>query len=257
MLEARDIEVRFSGGIVAVDGVTIEVQSGELLALCGPNGSGKSTIVSVLSGDRKPTSGSVLIEEKPLDQLDATTLARKRAVLEQSPTLSAPFSVEQLTGLSIDISIPPAENRRIVDRALADVSMEHLRHKRADLLSGGECHRAHLARVLSQLSAAGGGGGSYLLLDEPTSSLDIEHQISVMTVARRAASRGAGVLVVLHDLNLAAAYASRVGLMCRGKMIASGTPPEVFTTDRLSDVYRTPINVTDDREGLYIRPRFG
>jgi len=256
MLEARDLQVRFPNGFVAVDGVTLGLRSGEVLALCGPNGAGKSTVLSALAGDLAPTTGDVWLDGAALSAFDAAALARRRAVLEQSPSLSAPFTVGRLAGLSIGIEVPPSRARDIVRESLAHVDLGHFTDKRADLLSGGERHRAHLARILAQLSASGDGQGTYLLLDEPTASLDIEHQIAVMRVARQAARRGVGVLVVLHDLNLAAAFANRVGLMCRGRLVSIGSPTEVLTSARLSDVYRTPIDVDAGSGALRVTPRY-
>ncbi|MBO6785707.1 MAG: ATP-binding cassette domain-containing protein [Rhodospirillales bacterium] len=249
MLEVRDLTVRFPSGFVAVHGANVKVRPGEILALCGPNGAGKSTVLSVLAGDRAPSLGVAELDGRPLGAFDARGLARRRAVLEQSPSLSAPYTVERLAGLSIGVEVPPGLMHDIVHRSLEDVGLANIKDKRADLLSGGERHRAHLARILAQLAAAGEVEGKYLLLDEPTASLDIEHQISVLKIARRAADNGVGVLIVLHDLNLAAAFAHQVGLMNRGRMVSTGRPPDVFSKECLSEVYRTPIEVESDGRG--------
>jgi len=257
MLETKDLQVRFPSGFVAADGVSVGVEPGQVLSLCGPNGAGKSTVLSVLAGDLRPTQGEALLDGYPIRSLPIDELARRRAVLEQSPSLSAPFSVERLAGLSIGIDVPPDRADAIVRRSLADVGLSDRAKSRSDILSGGEKHRAHFARVLSQLDATGEDRQKYLLLDEPTASLDIVHQITVMRVARRAAGIGVGVLVILHDLNLAAAFSDRVALMHRGRVVSYGAPREVFTSERLSDVYGTAIDVDQlGSGGVRIAPVF-
>ena len=252
MLEAREVIVRFGRHIVAVDGVSLGVSPGEVVTLCGPNGAGKSTLLAALAGDRWKGDGAVLMDDRPIGDYSSAELATRRAVLEQTPSLSAAFTVGQLAGLSIPVQVPPDRTDEIIRDSLDDVGLSARAGHRADVLSGGQRHRAHLARVLGQLAGAeyvaqadgvASNGGRYLLLDEPTASLDLVHQIAVMKVARRAASRGVGVLVVLHDLNLAAAFSDRIALLCHGRLVSQGSAAEVMTADRLSTVYETEIDV--------------
>ncbi|MFN3616175.1 MAG: heme ABC transporter ATP-binding protein, partial [Rubrimonas sp.] len=235
MLEARDVRV-LRGGRAALDGVSLRLRRGAVTALCGPNGAGKSTLLSTLCGDVRPDAGLALIDGRPVRSITPRTLAGLRAVLEQSPTLAAPFTVAQLVGLGADLA--PRPDPGLAARAMAAAGVAHLADRTADRLSGGERARAHLARALAQLQAGrAGGGGLWLLLDEPTASLDLSHQITVMRAARRAAADGAGVLVVLHDLNLAAAFADRVVLMAAGRIVADGPPADALRADRLSALY--------------------
>ncbi|MBH64125.1 MAG: heme ABC transporter ATP-binding protein [Alphaproteobacteria bacterium] len=243
MLEVQDVTIRFGGNTPAVDNVSIAVKPGEIVSLCGPNGAGKSTLLSVLAGDLPPQEGRAFLDGRHLHDFSPQELATRRAVLEQSPTLAAAFKVKQLAGLSIAIEISPDTVQEIVTDTLMAVGLQHRAENRADLLSGGQQHRAHLSRVLSQLSSAGVEEGRYLLLDEPTARLDLTHQVTAMRVARKAAQQGVGVLVVLHDLNLAAAFSDRVALMHEGKLVAEGTAEKVFTGDRLSEVYEAPLQV--------------
>lgn len=243
MLEAHKLTVKFSTNTIAVRNATFAIRPGEVVTLCGPNGAGKSTLLSALAGDQLATVGHTFIDGQRLSSLKPSDLARKRAVLEQSPGLTAAFTVSQLAGLSVGIDVSPTDTCQIIDQALKDVGLLGDAQKYVALLSGGQRHRAHLARVLSQLAAAGEQSGKYLLMDEPTSSLDLAHQISVMKVARRVAARGVGVLIVLHDLNLAAAFSDRVALMHRGELLLEGPPIDVFTEDLLSDVYETALKV--------------
>ncbi|MEP6150229.1 MAG: heme ABC transporter ATP-binding protein [Nisaea sp.] len=242
MLEAQGITVTFGKTTVLRD-VSLRVRSGELVALCGPNGAGKSTLLAAMAGDFQPEGGQGFIEGEIITGLPPTELARRRAVLEQSPSLSAGFSVGELLSLSIPRDVPPERARVLIERKLHAVGLADRVGDNCQILSGGQRHRAHLARVLVQLEAVDNRDTGYLMLDEPTSSLDIAHQITTMRIARRAAREGAGVLVVLHDLNLAAAFADRVALMQDGRIVADGAGAEVFTADRLSAIYETEITV--------------
>jgi len=258
MLEARGV-VLTRGGRQVLDRVDVVLRPGELLAVVGPNGAGKSSLFSVLAGELRPASGLALLDGRPMSGLPAATLAAERAALEQAPSLAAPFTVAELVALGM-AAVPRAEvdEQALAARALAAVEIAALAERPADRLSGGERARAHLARVLAQLWAGRtGGGGRYLLLDEPTASLDLAHQVAVMRVARGESEAGAGVLAVLHDLNLAAAFADRVLLLDHGSVVAEGTAASVFQGDRLSEVYRATIDVERSASGnLRILPDY-
>jgi len=257
MLEAQNLTVKFGHQTIAVDNASIQINGGEVVTICGPNGAGKSTLLAALAGDIRPAKGDAIIDGHPIRSFRPAELARKRAVLEQAPSLSAAFTVQQLAGLSIGIEIPPKQTEEIIRRSLEDVGLADRAEDSVQLLSGGQRHRAHLARVLGQLAAAGEQQGTYLLMDEPTASLDLVHQISVMKVARRAALRGVGVLVVLHDLNLAAAFSDRIILMRQGQVVTDGKPIEALTGERLSNLYEAEI-IVDHKptQGIRIIPVF-
>jgi iron complex transport system ATP-binding protein len=255
MLEARAVTLR-RGGRLALADVSVTLAPGELVAVCGPNGAGKSSLLGALAGDLRPDAGSVALFGRPLAAHDAAALAIRRAVLEQDPGLAAPFCVAELVALGAGIAPPGADAGAIAADAMEAAGVAALSGRRADRLSGGERARAHLARVLAQLAAGRAqGGGHCLLLDEPTASLDLAHQVAVMEAARRAAAEGAGVLAVLHDLTLAAAFADRVALMAEGRIVAEGPPAAVFEAQRLTSVYGADVAV--DRRpdgGLRIAP---
>jgi iron complex transport system ATP-binding protein len=250
MLEAQGIWHGFGSTEVLRD-VSVKVRPGEMVALCGPNGAGKSTLLAVMAGDYAPQQGLVHIDGQSVTGLPPDVLARRRAVLEQTPTLSAAFTVRELLALGIPRDVPPERANLLISETLSDVSLLDRADDNCLILSGGQRHRAHLARVLVQLAASDRACG-YLMLDEPTASLDIAHQIATMRIARRAARLGEGVLVVLHDLNLAAAFADRVVLMHQGRVVADGTGTDVFTAARLSAIYETEIVVEEAMDG---RPR--
>ena len=237
--------------------VNLAVNRGEVVALCGPNGAGKSTLLAAFSGDMKPVDGGITLDGANPREMGAKELATKRAVLEQSPSLTAAFTTDQLVRLSIPLELSPRDTDELVDDILSQVGLSEFQHRPVHQLSGGQQHRAHLARTLCQLESGRHlGGGDYLLLDEPTASLDIAFQISAMEAAYAASRRGSGVLVVLHDLNLAAAFADRIGLMANGKMITLGTPGDVLTSRSLSDVYGARIDVDNANGRLSVLPVF-
>jgi len=250
MLEAIGVGHSF-GRTQVLREVSLAVRPGEMVALCGPNGAGKSTLLAAMAGDFAPREGEVRIDGRNITELPPDVLARRRAVLEQTPTLSAAFTVRELLALGIPRDVPPERANLLIRETLRDVALADRAGDNCLILSGGQRHRAHLARVLVQLAASDRAAG-YLMLDEPTASLDIAHQIATMRIARRAARLGEGVLVVLHDLNLAAAFADRVVLMHRGQVVADGAGADVFTAARLSAIYETEIAVERAGDG---RPR--
>jgi len=257
MLEARGVHLS-RGGRPVLDGVDLALGAGELVALVGPNGAGKSSFFAVLAGELRPDRGAATLDGVPLATLPAARLAAERAALEQSPSLTATFTVAELVSLGL-AAVPRAnvDEAALAARAMAAVGIAGLARRPADRLSGGERARAHLARVLVQLWAGrAGGGGRYLLLDEPTASLDLAHQIAAMRAARAEAAAGSGVLAVLHDLNLAAAFADRVVLLAEGRIVAEGAPATVFEAERLSAVYAAPISVEHSIGGVRIAPDF-
>ena len=243
MLEAVGVHLSL-GATRALDGVTLALRPGEALGLIGPNGAGKSTLLACLSGALAPDGGAIRLDGEDPARLAPGDLARRRAVLEQTPASAAPFALADLVGLAIPRAVPPARARTIVADSLAAVGLGHLATRPLDRLSGGERHRGHMARALAQHRAGRDlGHGRWLLLDEPTASLDLAHQASVLRAARAAAAAGAGVLAVLHDLTLAAAMADRLALMQAGRIVALGPPEAVLTPDRLAAVYGLPVAV--------------
>ncbi len=255
MLEARDVHLR-RGGRTVLEGVSLGLRPGELVAVVGPNGAGKSSLFAVLAGDLRPERGEALLDGRRLSTFTAAALAAERAALEQTPAIAAPFTVAELVALGM-AAVPRAafDEAALAGRAMAAAGVTALASRPADRLSGGERARAHLARVLAQLWAGrAAGAGQFLLLDEPTASLDLGHQIEAMRAARSEAAAGAGVLAVLHDLNLAAAFADRVVLLCAGRVAAAGTPVEVLEARRLSAVYGAPILVQRSPGSLRIVP---
>jgi ABC-type hemin transport system ATPase subunit/ABC-type Fe3+-siderophore transport system permease subunit len=214
--------------------ISFAVEAGEVLVFVGPNGAGKSSLLRVLAGDTAPTSGRALLDGAEIHRIHPRTLSLRRAVLPQQTVLQFAFSVREVVEMG-------RGERRLDDDSIIVQSLERtdtlqLAERTFPSLSGGEQARVTLARVLAQETPI-------LLLDEPTAALDLHHQQLVMDVARELARSGARVVTILHDLNLAAAYADRVGLMKEGRLVAIGKPWETFRADLLSDVFDCEIAI--------------
>jgi iron complex transport system ATP-binding protein len=254
LLTVRGAGVRI-GAATLLDGVDLDVRTGEILVVVGPNGAGKSTLLSVLSGDRTPDTGTVAWEGEPLASVRPRELARRRAVLLQENHVSFPFRVVDVVrmGRAPWEGTPSADSDDVVvAAALEAADVRHLAERRYPTLSGGEKARASLARVLAQEPRL-------LLLDEPTAALDVRHQTRVLAQARRHADAGGAVVVVLHDLPLAAAWADRVVVVARGQVAADGPPADVLTSELLTDVYDHPVDVLSHpvTGALLVLPRHG
>jgi iron complex transport system ATP-binding protein len=237
-ITAQNVGVDLEGATV-LDGVTIDVVPGELLVLVGPNGAGKSTLLGVLSGERKPSRGTVTFDGRALGGIRHAELARLRSVLTQENTVSFPFLVAEVVAMGRSPWARTIEGRDdigAVAEAMAAADITHLAGRRYTQLSGGEKARVSLARVLAQRTPV-------IFLDEPTASLDLRHQEDVMRVGRRMADAGRAVVVVLHDLSLASAYADRLALVAGGRLEALGSPIEVLTEERVERVYGLPVEL--------------
>jgi len=254
-LRADSVDVRV-GTAELLRGATLEVRPGEVLAVVGPNGAGKSTLLRVLAGDRSLTAGTVTMEDRPLADWSLGARALRRAVMGHDDEPAFPWLARELVllgRLPHHGGSPGARDHAIVSRLLADVDAEMLAERVHSTLSSGERQRIGLARALAQVwpddldpagpAPAGRAPGSatrapaWLLLDEPTANLDLRHQALALGLLRARATAGAGVLVVSHDLNLAAAHADRIAIIHAGQVVASGTPGEVLQADLLEHVF--------------------
>nr|WP_298116958.1 heme ABC transporter ATP-binding protein [uncultured Pseudomonas sp.] len=235
MLSADDLTVE-RGGATVLAGVELALQPGEVLGVLGPNGAGKSTLLGALSGELAPARGEVWLDRRRLSDWPGGERAQRLAVLPQSSTLNFAFRVDQVVAMG---RLPHASGRlcdeQIVRAALLAADALHLAERSYLALSGGERQRVHLARVLAQLWP--GGAGQVLLLDEPTSMLDPLHQHTTLQAVRTFAEQGAAVLVILHDLNLAARYCDRLLLLERGRPYALGSPEQVLRAEPLQAVF--------------------
>ncbi|MEW5424776.1 ABC transporter ATP-binding protein [Amorphus sp. 3PC139-8] len=234
-IEARDITVRLNGTTI-LDRVGFAAGPGELVGLIGPNGAGKSTLLSVLARLRVPDAGSVLYDAVAADNVDARKLAQWLAFLTQSGRVEWPLTVERVVALG---RLPyssgfgasdAARDEAAISRAMRAAEIEQFAGRSIETLSGGERTRVLLARALAVEA-------DMLLADEPTAALDPYHQLEVMELLARTVRDGAGVVVVLHDLSLAARFCDRLVLLTRGRVVAEGRPDQVLTEERIAEIY--------------------
>lgn len=231
-----------------LDQVSVTLEPGRVHAVLGPNGAGKSTLLKLLSGEQRCTQGRVMLEERMIHEWPMLERARRRAVLPQSESLGFDFTARQVVSLGRMPCVlqTPVREQDIISAALDATGVARLGERIYPTLSGGERMRVQLARVLAQIWEAPG-HPRYLLLDEPTASLDLAHQHSCLRVARKFAADGTGVLLVLHDPNLALGYADEVTLLCCGQVIAQGSPEQVLTQQNLERVYGVKVEILHSR----------
>lgn len=249
LLSASGVTVR-AGRAVLLDEVSLTVAAGETVALVGPNGAGKSTLLKVLSGEIRPAAGEVTLKGRAVAGYPPRMLAAHRAVLPQSIALTFPFTVEEIVQMGAGDRARPSVADEI-DAALRAVDLVAHRHRIMTTLSGGEQQRAHFARILVQLACGEAEHGpGLLLLDEPTASLDLRHQLDLLQMARARAEKGTAVIAVLHDLNLATLFARRIVMLNRGRLVADGTPHATVTDALLERVFGVSAAVGRVPEGV-------
>jgi ABC-type cobalamin/Fe3+-siderophores transport system ATPase subunit len=245
MLRVERLSVSY-GTRHVLNNVSLEVHSSEILAVIGPNGAGKSTLVRALSGVVKVETGQISIDKNGIhyDLLTLSPMQRalSLAVVPQAASMPPAFTVWEtvLMGRTPHLNFlgqVSTNDETIARLALQKVDALDLSERRVGELSGGEQQRVLLARALTQSTPI-------LLLDEPTSNLDLHYQVGFMETVRMLAHQDElAVLVALHDLNLAARYADRVALLVGGEIIASGTPQQVLTPELISTAYHLPVQV--------------
>ncbi len=234
MLKGNGLTVKV-GSRTLLDSATIEIRPGTLTAVLGANGAGKSTLLKTLAGEIIPAAGEVTLDGTAITGHATEAVARRRAVLRQDSSLSADFTAMEVVLLGRTPyfrAAPSAVDRRIAMETSRTANVAHLAERRYPTLSGGERQRVHLARVLAQVGTPGA-EASYLLLDEPTSSLDLAHQYLALESVRRFADQGGGVLAILHDLNLAAQHADHIVVMKNGRIVAYGEPAGALTPETI------------------------
>jgi iron complex transport system ATP-binding protein len=240
------------GGRRLVDEVHIALRPGRVTSVVGPNGAGKSTLLKALAGELRCSEGAVILEGRCITRWPLCDHARRRAVLPQHSTPAFDLTVEAVVELGrmphAGVSTP-RRDAEIVEAALKRVGALGLRGRAYPTLSGGERQRVHLARVLAQIWSRPRDGGRYLLLDEPLSAQDLGRQHEIMGFLRTLASEGVGILVVVHDLNLAARYSDELVMMRQGVSVAGGSPAEVLTREGIRNTFGVEAVVMPDPVG--------
>lgn len=243
-LEARSIEVRYDRTIILSE-MSLSIQAGQITALTGTNGSGKSTLLKAFARLLRPDRGSLYVDGKAISTLSSAQVARKLAILPQSPDIPDHVTVRELVEQGRyphagPLKMLKKQDHAAIDKALALTNMTEYRHRPLDALSGGERQRAWVALALAQST-------SLLLLDEPTTYLDIRHQLEILELVRRLnREEGMTVVVVLHDLNQAARYADRMLVLQDGRIAEDGPPEQVLNVPMLERVFGIHAHVTQD-----------
>lgn len=245
MIEFSELRVRYPRQErEALAGVSLSAPRGAMTAVVGPNGSGKSTLVRALLGRALASAGAIRIDGSDVRSLARDQIARRVAVVTQREESTFPMNMRDYVALG---RLPhrgtwgrdSVQDRDIVDQALREAGIHGLRDRSVDQLSGGEWQRVRFARALAQ-------GGDAFVADEPTTFLDVGHEMAVFELLGRLARAGKAVLLVSHQLNLVARFADRLVLLDRGIVAASGTVNEVMRADILERVYEWPVVVTRD-----------
>ena len=241
VLQARNVSVTVRG-ITLVDNASVECASGEVVGIIGPNGAGKSTLLKTMAGITRTSLGQVTIHGRPVSSMSAASRSRLIAYAPQS-VATHPFTAIDMVLMGRypylrRFQLEDSDDREAARAALADTDTLEFSERKVDTLSGGERQRVMLARVLAQDT-------DVILADEPVTSLDIKHQLLTLALLReRARNHQVAVIVVMHDLNLAATYCDRLVAMHDAKTVATGAPAEVLTTELIRQVFQVEARVT-------------
>ena len=253
ILEAKGAAVHYRGAAApAVLGVDLTLGPGELVALVGPNGCGKTSLVHGLLGLVPLSGGTVTLDQRAIAQWSRPELAQRVALVPQREDTPFSWRVEEMVGFGRYARLGPLSpmtdrDREAVDRALQRCDMTAFRRRTVETLSGGEWQRVRIARALAQEPAL-------LVLDEPTASLDLGHEMELFELVAELVTEGLSALVVTHHLNLAARYAGRMLLLEGGRVAADGTPAQVMRPELLSSVFRWPIGVVSLEGAPHVVP---
>ncbi len=236
------------GSLEILKEVNIELQSGTCSILLGPNGAGKSTLMKVASGYARPTFGEVRLNEIPFDSIHLMQRSRRLAVLTQKISLDFPFTAEEVVAMGrtpYGVSGLDVAAKAVIDALGIDGKRVYTQ------LSGGEKQLVQLARVFSQVWEQG--SNACLLLDEPMTALDLYHQKDVVTILKKFSSEGTSQLIVMHDINMAAEIADIIYLMFDGKIVGTGLPTDVLSSEALEKTFQVPVKVLNNRNERFYK----
>jgi iron complex transport system ATP-binding protein len=240
ILKAAQVEFSYHSDPVWAD-IAFQVQSGEVIGIAGPNGSGKSTLMQVMSRALTPRYGQVTLDDRLIGDFSQPEIARRMAVVRQQETVAFDFTVRDVVLMGRlpylkRFAKESAADIAAAEKAMQDVGILHLAERSIFKLSGGERQRVAIARALTQDTPI-------LLLDEPTASLDIKYQVQTLELLQSLAAAMRIIVVVLHDLNLAAQYCDRMLLLHQGRIVKAGSPGEVLISDLIQKVYGIAVDV--------------
>ena len=248
-IEINSVSLRINDMDILKD-ISLKVKPGELMAILGPNGSGKSSLIRIISGDILPTKGHVLIDDKPLVEIDLKEQALKRSVMSQSQQILYDYTVREIIEMGW-IYEGIRESEINVKNKISEVAEEcyvpHLLDRNFNILSGGEQRRVHFARTLIQINHDYEKvGHRYILLDEPTANLDLSFELKLVKLLKNKAKQGFGILLIIHDLNLASKFSDKIAILYNGALSSYGIPKDVFKSKLLSNIFGIPMDVNPE-----------
>ncbi len=245
MYKASDIYLRVRNKPI-LSGVSVSIHPGSFTAVVGPNGAGKSSLLRVIAHEHSAYEGEVFVNGKKITSYSSKELSLIRAVLPQNTSVQFSFSVKQIISLGRHAHRTSSrQNENIIAEVMSLTDTDKFSDRNYLTLSGGEKQRVQLARVLAQVWDESV-YPRYILLDEPTSSLDIAQQQHIFNLAKRVCERNIGVLAIVHDLNQAARFADHLYFLKDGKLIDSGTPKQVFNKQIIEETFCCRVNVYHD-----------
>lgn len=244
VLRLADVSFAYSSRSPVLRSISVTVHSKELVILIGANGAGKSTLLRLASGFLRPDAGRVLIDDQPVSGMSARSIAQRLAALEQDRHVALDFTVREIVAMGrlphlSRFGRERAEDRHAVDEALALTDTASLAARSIHSLSGGERQRALLATAIAQQP-------EFLVLDEPTTHLDIRYQYELLDIIRQQVSDGVGTLMALHDLNAAATFGDRIAVLCDGHIDAIGPPAEELSEQTIERSFGIQVRIRKD-----------
>ncbi len=246
-LQLNDVQYAWPGSDWRLEGISLTVQPGRIIGLIGPNGSGKSTLLKIAAGLIRPHHGEIRLADRRLSDIPRRALARSLACLPQTTQTIFDYPVEELVAMGRfphvrGLGFLDEKDMRIIQTVMEETEVWEYRYRPLSQLSGGERQRVLLASVLVQEP-------NILLLDEPTTGLDIHHQVNFFQLIKTLAAKDIGILIVSHELNLIAQFAGELHLLDRGRMVTSGSADEVINAPELLETYHHSITITHGPEG--------
>ncbi|MEO0561332.1 MAG: ABC transporter ATP-binding protein [Chloroflexota bacterium] len=244
MIDVNNLSLTYDGNTLIIDQLDLTIEKQSVTALVGPNGCGKSTLLRGISRLLKPKTGSVYLDGRKVHSMNAKELAREMGILPQSPSVPEGLTVHELVAQG---RYPhqswfqqwSGEDERIVQDALTTTTLTEFADRPVDTLSGGQRQRAWVAMALAQQT-------DVLLLDEPTTYLDMAYQVDVLDLLEDLNQDGRTIVMVLHDLNQAARYADHIVALCEGRIITQGAPRSVMTSETIQQVFGLQTQIIDD-----------
>ncbi|HAP62149.1 MAG TPA: heme ABC transporter ATP-binding protein [Cytophagales bacterium] len=253
MLIANDITHRV-GKATLLEQVSLQLAPGKFMAVVGANGAGKSTLLRIISGELKPTYGDISYYDLPLSIYTPKMLSKVRATLPQHTTVNFPFTVMQVVEIGRYPHVTTRkENEEIIVQVLEQTGLTDYAERTYQTLSGGEKQRVQMARIMAQLWGQQK-EPRFLLLDEPTSSLDLAQQQMLLQQAANLKQQNIGVLAILHDLNLALQFADQILFLKKGKTVAYGKTEETVTERVIEETYEHPVRLIRDGDHRIVVP---